>query len=333
MSQKHAKSPCCRGKIYHFGQRRRQCFVCKKTWRIRQKKKGRKLKRISRELVKRYLSNGSFNLEEHAHRLGLSLAALHYRIRKSRDIFLEKEHWLSIPVNQSFIIIVDALILQIQKRFFTAYFILLRSIKDDKAIILEPSIFSRYENKADWQHVLNRIPEKSRRRILALVGDGEPCFATITRQHGWLLQRCHFHLLAELYRFASFKRKSRNRKLAEKINKLVRSIISTTNIKELKRSLRKVNSLIQNPDVPERIKARFLKGFCRNFQFYRTYLNYPNLNLPITTNSCETLCRITRNFLNKIHGLNTAQSLTKWIKALMLFRKKIYCKRTNFQPR
>src|SRR4029453_8531531 len=42
----HAKSPCCQAKIYHFGSRRRQCSQCKRTWRIRKKRRGRKRQRV-----------------------------------------------------------------------------------------------------------------------------------------------------------------------------------------------------------------------------------------------------------------------------------------------
>lgn len=336
MSKQHVKSPCCQGKIYQYGQRRRQCSVCKKTWRIRQKKKGRKPKRINTKLVERYLSNGSLNLDEHANKLGITVHGLRKRIKKSLNLFLEKEQWLDPPGDKEFVAIIDALLEQIftgrKKKYHTVYFVLLRPTDSDEAIILKPIIYPRYENKEDWQKALRKIPKAVRSRILALVGDGEPSFITIARENSWLLQRCHFHLLAELHRYVSRKRRSKNRKLIDEIENLVRSIITNPDEKKLNRNLNKILQLINDPNVPTGIKTRFLKGFYRNHQLYRTYLNYPEFNLPITSNSCETLCRLVKNFLHKTHGLNTVKSLIKWVQALMLIHKKISCKGTNFPP-
>ena len=336
MSQKHLKSPCCQGKIYKHGQRRRQCSICQKTWRIRQKKKGRKSKRTNTALVKRYLSNGSFNLHEHAKRLKITAPALRKRIRKSLDLFLETEQWLEPPADKDLIAVVDALMEKIltgkQYKNYTIYFVVLRTIDSDEAFILKPVIYPRYENKADWQRAINKIPKQLKDRILALIGDGEPSYITITRDNDWLLQRCHFHLLAELQRFASKKRRSRNKKLVIKIEELVRTIITTSDKHKLRKSLTQILKMINDPQVPTRLKKRFLKGFYRNYELYRTYLFYPELNLPNTSNSCETLCGITRKFLSKTNGINSVKTFYKWIIAIMLNRKKVCCKGAIFPP-
>lgn len=336
MSQKHTKSPCCQGKTIRFGQRRRQCSICKKTWRIRQKRKGRKVKRMNTDIVKRYLCKNGFNLDEHASRVGITVPALRKRIRKNLNLLLETEQWTEPPKNKDLVVVIDALLQQIffgkSKRYYTVYLVLLRALDDDKAIILKPVIFPRYENKTDWEQALNNIPKSARNRILALIGDGKPCFLTIARDNGWLLQRCHFHLLAELRRYASKKRKSKNRELISKIDKEVRIIITTADKNKLQESLKKILLFTNNPDVPQRIKTRFLKGLLRNYEYYRTYLNYPELNLPITTNSCEALNSIIGNFLMRIRGINSPNAFRKLIQALMLLRKKVACKGSNHQP-
>ena len=58
----HAKSPCCRAKIHHFGSRRHQCSYCKRTWRIRNKRRGRKLRRAHPQSLKAvFLEIGLFH--------------------------------------------------------------------------------------------------------------------------------------------------------------------------------------------------------------------------------------------------------------------------------
>lgn len=334
MDKKHVKSPCCQGKIYQHGQRRRQCSVCKKTWSIRSKKQGRKTKRKNIDLVKRYLSNGGLNLAGHARRLGITVPALRKRIRKNLNLFLETDQWLEPPKDKALIAVVDAMLEKIftgkKRKYYTVYFVVLRAVDSDEAVILRPIIYPKYENKTDWRRALNKIPKSVKERILALIGDGEPSYITIARENNWILQRCHFHLLAELNRYASKKRKSKNGRLIKKIEKFTRAIITTTDEEELGKGLENILKLINDPTVPDRIKTRFLKGLYHNHALYRTYLKYPELNLPLTSNSCETLCRITRNFLNKSHGLNSKNSFLKWLEALMLNQKKVICKGTNF---
>jgi len=336
MSQKHTKSPCCQGKTIRFGQRRRQCSICKKTWRIRQKRKGRKAKRMNTDIVKRYLCKNGFNLDEHASRIGITVPALRKRIRKNLNLLLETEQWTEPPKNKDLVVVIDALLQQIffgkDKKCYTVYLVLLRALDDNEAIILKPVIFPRYENKLDWERALNNIPKSARNRILALIGDGKPCYITIAKDNNWLLQRCHFHLLAELNRYASKKRKSKNRELISKIDKEVRIIITTTDKNKLQESLKKILLFTNNPNVPQRIKTRFLKGLLRNYEYYRTYLNYPELNLPITTNSCEALNSIIGNFLMRIRGINSPSAFRKLVQALMLLRKRVACKGSNHQP-
>ncbi len=280
----------------------------------------------------RYLTNGSFNLHEHAHRLGITEAALHARIRKSLDCFLAHTPWGALPTRGNLIVVVDALIERIQECYYTVYFVVLRPAADSEAIILAPIVYPRYENKVDWQRVFQRIPDVCRMHIVALVGDGSSYFLTIARAYGWHLQRCHFHLFAELHRWASLKRRSRYRQLARTLHRLVRRIVTTTDARILARSLAALKEHIQDPSVPDRIKRRFLTGFFRHYQLYRTYLYHPALNLPTTTNSCETLCRLTRAFLGRAHGIRTASAYAQWVKAVMLSRKKVSCKGADFQP-
>jgi len=58
MTPIHAKSRCCNAQVRRFGKRRRQCINCKRTWRIRQKKRGRPHTRHSEHLLKRILIDG-----------------------------------------------------------------------------------------------------------------------------------------------------------------------------------------------------------------------------------------------------------------------------------
>lgn len=321
----HSKSPCCQGKIYQHGQRRRQCSICKKTWRIRQKKRGKKFVRTTDLLVLKYLSNGGFNLEDHAFRYDLTITQLRCRIRKSLDVFLKRNHWQKIPERGKLILIVDAIEEKICCRTYTTYVILVRPINKNQAIILKPLICYSHENGDDWRRTFLTLSEDIRDRVVALVGDGKPCFKGISRRYGWLLQRCHFHLLAELYKRISYKRRSKHFETINEMIKIVRKIVAEKDDRKVEILVKVLKQFQKDYRLPERIRKTFISGFSKNFHYYRTYLKYPKFNLPSTTNSCENVNSFIRKLLGKAHGFKTYQSYSKWINALLLFRKTVTC--------
>ena len=81
----HAKFPCCQAKIYHFGSRRRQCSQCKRTWRIRKKRRGGKPRRTRPGVLKAVLLDGR-TLKTLAPRYGLTDQALTRRFRRGREL-------------------------------------------------------------------------------------------------------------------------------------------------------------------------------------------------------------------------------------------------------
>src|SRR3989339_895570 len=79
----HGKSPCCQAKIYKFGGKRKQCSLCKKTWSVRKKKRGRKAKRINPDLLNKVLGKG-WKVAHLADRKGsVSQSAFSQRLKKA----------------------------------------------------------------------------------------------------------------------------------------------------------------------------------------------------------------------------------------------------------
>ncbi|MFC1615157.1 hypothetical protein ACFL22_01230, partial [Patescibacteria group bacterium] len=58
MKKIQTNSLCCGVKIHNYGERRRQCSKCKKTWRIYKKKTGRKKIRVTTNIVEDVLVHG-----------------------------------------------------------------------------------------------------------------------------------------------------------------------------------------------------------------------------------------------------------------------------------
>ena len=69
MKQMQEKSPCCQGQVWRFGERRRQCSVCRKTWQSWAKKRGRKVRRSDGQLLLKHYLAGQLSITGHARRL------------------------------------------------------------------------------------------------------------------------------------------------------------------------------------------------------------------------------------------------------------------------
>src|SRR3990167_234635 len=150
MKKLHEKSPCCHGRIIKFGNRRRQCVVCRKTWRVYQKKKGRKKKRESSKLIVRYLNHEIPSFYGMSRSKRTSKDTFKRRIRKSQLLFLKKTHWPILPTEKPLIVVADAMVQIINHQIHTIYFILLRKPQEDKAIILKPLIRKGPEVAQGW---------------------------------------------------------------------------------------------------------------------------------------------------------------------------------------
>lgn len=68
-----------------------------------------------------------------------------------------------------------------------------------------------------------------------------------------------------------------------------------------------------------------LLGFVNHADDYRTYLRYPNLRLPVTNNTAETLVGLVEELGRRARGFRTINALQEWIIALVKVRKKIRC--------
>lgn len=327
MKTLHAKSPCCRGKTYRFGNRRRQCAVCGKTWRIRHKKKGRKAYRISKELLRRVLIRGK-TLSQEMSRHYPSLAALRKRFRTDLK-------WLARqPRNYQFrseqlILLADGLWFQFGKEKWVLFLMGLKPTDDNKAILLDPVLLKGGESYENWQTVLSTIPEKARERLVALVSDDFRASDRLSREYNLIHQLCHFHLIAQL-QIRRGKRKStvEGRNVREDIYQTIRRALITTDEKELEQLQLTLQKLIHHPICPKKLKM-MVNQFLRSIDYYRAYLIYPELKLPNTTNAIESTGNLIRR---ATRTLNTPKSVYLWAKALIRLRSEIICNGKDFQP-
>ncbi len=182
------------------------------------------------------------------------------------------------------------------------------------------------ENHDDWSQIVDSIPARVKNRTVAMVSDGFRGSSRIAKSHKWILQRCHFHLFSQLQVNRGRWKKLPNLKLREQICETMRKIMATK--MHLLKYLNELIGLLNRPNCPRRLHAIGVE-LIRHHREFRSYLNFPKLNLPNTTNSVESMNKIIRT---GCRHLRTPESLILRSKCLIRIRKTIACKPKKFQP-
>lgn len=329
MKQLQEKSLCCGEKIIRYGKKRRQCTKCKKTWSVWKSKRGKKEKRINyQKIIKDLLEHKTATIIAEAQKRKITTATFQKRVSKYLKKFNQKNKYSEIDITKKLIVIADAKVEYINKSWWTWYCIFLRDIKNDEAIICKPYCRKGTEIVKGWQEAFRGLEPSVLVKIQALVCDGHAGLIKVATDNKWLIQRCHFHLIARIQSRRSKWNSSRNKKEGQKIYNLAKIALTTKNQKILISTLKKLlklKNLTTSPDL-----KRTLSGFCKHYKYFRTYLDYPKLNLPITTNTAESFNNCIQNLIFRFKGFKTVNSLKNWIEALAKNKKKMKC-RPNYQ--
>lgn len=325
MNKLHEKSPCCRGRIRRFGKRRRQCSVCHKTWRVWKKKLGRRANRPSFSVLFQHLDNQCLTIKAK-----IGLPARRARTRIALEKFVAKRSWYPIAEGP-LIAIADALPQRIKGEVWTVYFILLRPINSNKAVIAPPFIQPGTESGSQgWEMAFSNLSSNVKNRVVGLVCDGRSPLITLSKKENWILQRCHFHLL---YRIANYSRtgiRGRNRPIAFLVKSLVNIILTNKNEKLVKKAVLELKCL--QVDIHSQGLRRVLSGFIKHYSDFRSYLYRSELNLPNTSNGAESLIGKIRSLQYRAKGFRSKQSFMYWITALCKHQKFIICNGHKIQP-
>ena len=149
---------------------------------------------------------------------------------------------------------------------------------------------------------------------------GERSF--IAGEHGWIHQRCHFHLLMALIRRhgrRSYRIKGAG--LRERLLGVVRILLTTTDAVMKRKQRLKAQRLLSHPLCPPWIRKQTIE-FLRTLDDFRTYLLYPSLNLPTTTNAVESTGKLIRKATSTAR---TPESVLLRATAFLRLRKSIAC--------
>lgn len=323
MSKKHAKSPCCKQKVINFGYRRKQCTRCKKTWRTRKRKVGRKKKRITEKLALNYINRAIPSLKILENPPGKKSSA-RYLARKSRNKLLSSLDWANVPENEPLIAIADAVMHHVAGKIHAIYIILLRPIRSSKALITEPYLAGGNESWAGWQEAFDRLPKGVSDNICALVADRHPGLRSVAMHRGWLFQGCHFHIISQLLGRRSKRKWSHHQAMGEDLYQLAKNILTDPDEETVRAKY--IPDILSIRETITSPKTRgIISGFAKNFKLYRTYLEHPELNLPKTSNSSESLNSSFQDFCYRARGFRTLESFTKWLHTFLKTKKTVTC--------
>ena len=288
----HVKSPCCRRRINRFGKRRRQCAICKHTWRIRKKHRGRKRNRIAPRLVIRALIEHRTLVQQHRAN-SISQSGLSRRLAKAARAIFSTKSPRQIP-GGPYALLSDGLYFKFKRRDWVMYVMAVKSINLHRAYFLDPILLPGKESYERWRQVLTTLPQTVRKQVLAFVSDGFRGSKLVAREHGWIHQRCHFHLLMALIRRRGRRSyRTKGAGIREKLLGAVRILLTTTDDVILRHQTLKAQRLIRHPLCPPWIRIQTVE-FLRTLNDFRAYLLYPEFNLPTTNNSIESSGKLIR---------------------------------------
>ena len=316
----HKKSQCCGTKIVRFGGKRRRCNACKKTWSEHPAKRGPKPLRKQYDYFKKVFNHG-FRVKQLSLNSKLSTDAIYKRFANNLDSVVRQKRIVRIR-GLKLILVIDAEWHYFKKELWVLYFLAIKSTDSQTVTILDPILKRGKENTTTWGNIINQLPALIKKRIIGLVSDGIRGIDNVAERNHWILQRCHFHLLSMLQKMRGKRASTPGRLIREEIYNSVKLALSENSMRRLNILCRRLAVLAHTEGCPQRMKLT-VRGFLRSLPEFRSYLDYPKLNLPTTVNVMESVNSYVREKTKKI---KTPKSWHKWTIACVRFKSKFTCK-------
>lgn len=329
MTKQQEKSPCCRGGIRRFGGRRRQCIECKKTWRVWKAKQGRRRLRISSDIAHRFVLHRS--LPTRAPRSGVfqSRNERQYRLACARRRCVMTCPWPYVEKAGQLIAVADALVKYAAGAWHTWYFILVRAVNANEAVILPPYHRRGTETSTGWREAFEAVDVFTRNRIVALVSDGHRGLTYEAKRRGWLIQRCHFHLISRIQSRRSKWKTSQHYEEGMRLFILVKRVLTEKDEPNLQQAINELKEA--GRQTPSRDLRSTLLGFVNSYREFRTYLHHPHFGLPTTNNTAEAMIGLVEEASSRARGFARVATIHEWIVCVVKTRKTIRCAPGN-QP-
>jgi hypothetical protein len=314
------KSKCCNAETIRFGGRRRQCSVCKKTWSVRSAKRGPKPRRKHGDYLIKVFNHG-FKVKQLALNSKLSVDAIYKIFASNLNSVVEKKRIVRIK-GSKLILVIDAEWHYFNQKLWTLYLLAIKSTESQAVVILDPILKPGKESASAWSEIFNQLPKSIKKRIIALVSDGIRGIETVAENNGWIIQRCHFHLLSALQKRRGKRASTPGRLIREEIYNSAKLALIETSICKINIISRRLAALSSEDGCPKAMRM-IVRDFLRRFHEYRAYIDHADLNLPTTTNVMESVNSYIRE---KTKTVNTPNAWHKWAIVCARMKSKFTCK-------
>jgi hypothetical protein len=251
----------------------------------------------------------------------LSIYVMYKRFSKTLSKVTSKKRIIRIR-GQKLILLIDAQWQYFDHKLWTLYFVSIKSVGSEFVTVLDPVLNEGKERMINWKQIIDNFPQGIKKRIIAVVSDGIRGIETVADDNGWVIQRCHFHLLSLLQKMRGKRASTPGRLLREDIYSSIKLALSEKSGSELDMICRRIANLANNPICPKRMKMA-ARDFLRRIHEFRSYIDHPDLKLPTTVNVMESINSFTRR---KSKTINNPQSWHKWAVACIRFKSKFNCK-------
>lgn len=315
---------CQHSKSIRYGGRRRQCVSCRATWTVRAKRRGPKvIKRRISDLQKTFVDH--LTIAQQAKHSSLSKRGLAKRRAKSLAVLYERPWPHAIPQGK-LILVMDAIWFGQNKNRHTVYLLGFRKVKDNTLHFLRPILRPGNESQKRWQEIIDELPIKVTKRILAVVSDSFSGAGGIAKPRGWIFQRCQAHLLLRLeVRCGDNKRALSFWEGRQELKRLAYALMNTKSEIKASKIADEFYRLGNDPRCPNSLH-QIVTETLRYLHEYRACYLHSELRLPATTNALENTNGRIRSVLNRSHGCRTPTSLIRWITGYLWFHPTVECR-------
>lgn len=320
MTTIHAKSPCCGALVRRRGGRRRQCTSCKRTWSIRKKKCGRKRTRHVAALLKWILVDGYTLAQEARNFHTLKTGSIAARFATALRTFVSTPP-PRLP-HGPYALVVDGVYFKFARHEWVLYQMAVKPIQSKHMYFLDPVLIQGRERLEAWEKAVNTVQPHTTKQIKALVSDGLRGFQGLATSHGWVHQRCHFHLLASLVRGKGKRRyRTKGSPVRDNVLKAVRTMLGSEPEQKRNRARQVLRQYATDFSCPAYVRKHVIEFMERENDF-RAYLTHPELNLPTTTNAMESSGKLVRK---AARTARTPESLKLRAIAFLRLKRSVVC--------
>ncbi len=250
--------------------------------------------------------------------------ALYRRVRQAFHWLVQQPSAVSLPAETDLVLIVDGLWFAFQDRTWVLYNMALRPVMSDRAYLLDPVMLEGKESGTRWRQALAMSVSPDRhRRIRAFVTDGFHGAKGIAIDHGWVLQRCHWHVLSVLrVLLGSWRKTTRWRKVRNTCYRLIREALRTPNEARVQQICSELRCVTQRRLCPVRLRY-VVNGFVTDVDDFRAYIRHPELRLPRTVSAMESLHSRMRH---AVRCTKTSQATFLRLRSLLKLTPTICCR-------